>query len=136
MADKKLIWVKATVRGQLPNRTWVDENSPPFQVEDGKESERWMKKLTAAEAKKLTAEASDVADNEVSASDLAAVTEERDALAGKVEGLEADLKAMTDERDKMDEAGKKLASDLAAVTAERDKLKAPPAGSVAGAKKD
>jgi len=136
MADKKLIWVKATARGQLPNRMWVDKNSPPFQVEDGKESKRWMKKLTAAEAKKLTAELDDGADDGALASDLAAITEERDELSGKVEGLENDLKAMTDERDKMDEAGKKLASDLAAVTAERDKLKAPPAGSVAGAKKD
>lgn len=136
MADKKLIWVKATARGQLPNRTWVDENSPPFQVEDGKESKRWMKKLTTAEAKKLTAELNGGADDGVSASDLAALIEERDELAGKVEGLEADLKAMTDERDKMNEAGQKLTSDLAAVTAERDKMKAPPAGSVAGAKKD
>ena len=136
MADKKLIWVKATARGQLPNRMWVDENSPPFQVEDGKESKRWMKKLTAAEAGKLTAELNDGADNEVSASDLTALTDERDELAGKVEGLKNDLKAMTDERDQMDAAGKKLASDLAAVTAERDKLKSPDAGSVAGAKKD
>ena len=136
MADKKLIWVKAIARGQLPNRRWVDESSPPFQVEDGKESKRWMKKLTAAEAKKLTAALNEGDDDEVSASDLAAITEERDELAGKVESLEADLKAMTAERDKMDEVGKKLASDLAAVRGERDKLKAPPAGSVAGAKKD
>lgn len=136
MADKKLVWVKATARGQLPNRTWVDENSPPFQVEDGKESKRWMKKLTAAEAKKLTAELDEGVDDGVSASDLTAITEERDELAGRIEGLENDLKAMTDERDKLNEDVQKLASDLAAVTAERDKLKAPPAGSVAGARKD
>jgi len=115
MDDKKLIWVKAIARGQLANRMWVDEDSPPFQVEDGKESKRWMKTLTETEAKKLTAKLNDGVDDEVSASDLAAITEERDELAGKVESLEANLKAMKDEL---------------------DKLKARPAASVAGAKKD
>lgn len=49
MADAALIWVRATSRGQLSNLNWVDENSPPFQVEKSKFSKRWMKALTDEE---------------------------------------------------------------------------------------
>lgn len=56
MADDR-IWVVATARGQLANRKWVDENSLPFQIDKSKLSKRWMKEVTAKEAKALIAKA-------------------------------------------------------------------------------
>lgn len=102
----KKIWVKAKSRGQRANGAWVDENSPPFQIEEPAFSERWMKKLTAAEAEKLTAK-----------DDPAGPLDEELDLTADVERLTKELADMTSERD----AAAKSVDDL---TAERDKLKA------------
>lgn len=94
MAKVDRIWVQPTARGQLADRTWCDENSAPFEIEEGKFSKRWMKKLTAAEAKKAMARHR--------ASGGVVVDDERvSELEAEVESLTAGLKAMTDERDKL-----------------------------------
>ena len=43
MDKSDMVWAKATSKGQLPNKMWVDEDSPAFQIERSKASERWMK---------------------------------------------------------------------------------------------
>jgi len=136
MGKTAKIWVKATSRGQRPDGVWVNEASPPFTVDEGAFSKRWMGKVSEAEAVKLTAAAKAEADANGSNDELTAVTKERDDLAGQVKVLEA-------ERDKAVEAGGDLAVKLAKAEAEIEALKkklvekAPekPPASVAGDKK-
>lgn len=136
MAKPEMVMVKALYRGQLANLKWVDENSPPFEVEKTKVSKRWMKELSPAEVKALGKAASSEPDAPMES--LSVISAERDELRVEVESLKASLAAMTDERDKMDAAGRDLAKKVSDLTTERDalqeKLKPKPA-SVAGAAK-
>lgn len=121
MADKKdkMIWVKAIVAVQKPDRTWAAPGDV-FQIKESKKSKR-----SGVMTDKVTKE-------EIEAAKAAAPQPEDDPRDAKIAELEQALEDATRGRDIAFEAANELQCELGDVLEKIKGLKAPPIG---GAKK-
>ena len=90
--DNSTVWAQATARGQLPNRTWVDETTPPFQIEKSSFSKKWMRELTEKEVAQLDSPEDSDEDNDAELNDLRQENDDLKEKLDKALGENDDLK--------------------------------------------
>ena len=124
MGDKaKMVLVRATTRGQLPDLTWKDENSAPFQVPENMVSKRWMKPLSDDEAKAAknaakakSADAGDASTEAEINAQVAELTEANEAAAADLVAAEEKITALEADNEKLKAEVTQLAADLESAT--------------------